>query len=198
MNADRGGCSVILVGLMGTGKSSVARVIAAELGVEAHDTDRMVEAASGRRVRDLFVEGEETFRDIEARELRACLDSPVPCVVAAAGGVVIRDSNRLALNEERRRGRAFVAWLRADTDTLVSRTRRGVHRPLLDESPGATLREMEQDRTHLYESVSDVDIDTSGLTVEQVARLVVDAMRRRAGGSRMPDGFPDGADGSER
>lgn len=187
------GRSIVLVGLMGTGKSSVARLLGANLGIDVLDTDRMVEADSGRKVRDIFVEeGEEAFRELEARQLRLCLGRSEPCVIAAAGGVVLRRDNRDALNAARRAGRAFVVWLTADVDDLMERTMRGGHRPLLDDDPAATLRSMATARENLYESVSDVSIRTSDLTVDQVATAIRDLEVRGRAGFGVHDGMDEG------
>lgn len=163
-------CSVVLVGLMGAGKSTVAGLLGRQLGLPVLDTDRLVEAAAGKTVRRIFDEdGEAAFRDIEARELTTALASDQPVILAAAGGVVLREQNRMALVEARRSGRARVVWLTADVDDLVARTERGAHRPLLDDDRRGRLESMENERSDLYRAVCDVAVSTSGRTPEDVA-----------------------------
>jgi shikimate kinase len=87
--------TIVLVGLMGTGKSTVARTLATHYGIECLDTDKLVEVRAGKPVRRMFTEdGEEAFRDLESDVLSACLRSPQGAVIAGAGGVVLRDENR--------------------------------------------------------------------------------------------------------
>ena len=82
------GPSVLLVGLMGTGKSTIARQLSTRLDIECLDTDRMIEARTHRTVREIFAEdGESTFREIESEVLGECLGRQVPCVIAGAGGL---------------------------------------------------------------------------------------------------------------
>lgn len=179
MSSATPGRSIVLVGLMGTGKSSVARLLGENLGIDVLDTDRMVETDTGRKVREIFVEdGEEVFRELESRQLHSCLARNEPCVIAAAGGVVLSRVNRDALNTARREGRVFVVWLTADVEQLIARTTRGGHRPLLDDDPSATLRSMATSRENLYEAVSDVSICTADLSIAQVATVIIDLEAR--------------------
>ena len=162
---------VVLVGLMGTGKSTVARAIGERLGRPVIDTDAVVEQRAGRSVRELFVEvGESAFRDLESDVLRDALASPTPSVIAAAGGVVVREANRDLL----RSSGARVVWLCADPDTLVERVRGAGHRPLLDADPAGTLQRMAEQREPWYRQVADaivlVDHRSVGEVVEAVLR----------------------------
>lgn len=162
--------SVVLVGLMGTGKSTVAALLGRELEMPVLDTDRLVEAAAGKSVRTIFAEdGEEVFRDIESRELSRALESSRPVVLAAAGGVVLREENRAVLDAARRSGTVCVVWLTAEVSELVSRTERGTHRPLLDGDRRELLERMEAERTDLYRAVCDIAVSSSGRTPEDVA-----------------------------
>lgn len=166
----------MLVGLMGTGKSTVAEKLASVLGVTVADTDEIVEAAAGKAVRRIFAEdGEHTFRAAETVALESALSSGAG-VVAAAGGVVLSETNRALLNHERSAGRAVVVWLRADAATLVRRTSSGVHRPLLDDRPDDAIARMATERTPLYASVCDASIDTDGLSVDDVVGSVLAAL----------------------
>jgi shikimate kinase len=161
--------------MMGTGKTSVARALGSDLGLVIKDTDRMVEFATGRRIREIFVEdGEEEFRNIETDQLRRALEEQNPCVIAAAGGTVLSRVNRDMMNTARAEGRAFVVWLTAEVDILLARTQRAAHRPLLDADPAAVLSTLAAARADLYESVSDIAINTTDLTASQVATAVID------------------------
>ena len=163
---------IVLVGLMGSGKSAVARRLSGE-GIAVLDTDRIVERDAGRTVREIFAEeGEEGFRVREEAAVRECLATAETAVMAAAGGVVTRDANREALRDARDRGVAWVVWLHTDPDELAVRVSRGGHRPLLDDDPAGTLRRLDSERGPMYRAVADVVVDTTGHSLDEVAESV--------------------------
>ena len=150
---------LVLVGLMGSGKSTVGRVLAERLGRPLFDSDAMIEERTGRTVREIFAaDGEPAFRALETQALTDALDSDAPCVVAAAGGVVLAEANRRIL----RASGAKVVWLAADPAVLVERVRSGVHRPALDDDPAGTLLRMQREREPLYREVADLVITVDG------------------------------------
>ncbi len=157
---------VVLVGLMGAGKTTIGRLLATRLGRPLVDSDHEIEAQTGRTVREIWhTDGEPAYRVLETAALRAALDSPEPAVIAAAGGVVLREENRAALAA----ADALVIWLDADVDVLTARATTGDHRPLLDDDPARTMRRMEHDRDPLYREVSDLEIDTTGRAPDVIA-----------------------------
>ncbi len=163
---------LVLVGLMGTGKSTVGRRVAATLGRPFLDSDELIEQATGRTVRQIWrTDGESAFRVLETDALRTALASEPPAVIAAAGGVVLSAANRDALND----ADATVVWLSADPDVLFERASRGVHRPLLDDDPEAALRTMAAERAELYRSVADVTVDVSHRSVDDAVQTVLGA-----------------------
>ena len=169
--------SIVLVGLMGTGKTTVARLLAEHRRVELLDTDKLIESRDGRSIREIFSEsGETAFREIESEVLRECLHRPGSPVIAGAGGVVVREQNRAMLDAARDAGLAVVVWLHARPEVLADRTAKGVHRPLLDDDRMGTLTQMSEDRGPLYASVADIVIDVSDRSVESVVDLLIDAL----------------------
>jgi shikimate kinase len=165
----------VLVGLMGSGKSTVGRLVAARLGRPFRDSDEMIEVTAGRTVRDIWLaDGEPAFRMLETAALRGALDDTEPSVIAAAGGVVLAEANRRAL----RAADATVIWLTADPATLVGRASRGNHRPLLDDDPAGTIEAMAEERDELYREVADATVDTAGRTPAEVAAEVIDLLDR--------------------
>lgn len=161
---------LVLVGLMGVGKSTVGRLLAERLGRRFVDTDTVVEERAGASVREIFTErGEEAFRDLESEVLRDVLATTEPLVVAAAGGVVVREQNRAELR--RRAGR--VVWLRADPALLAQRVKAGGHRPLVDEHPEETLRRLDLEREPAYREVADAVVSVDGRTVQEVVEAVL-------------------------
>lgn len=161
---------LVLVGLMGSGKSTVARLIGERLGRPVLDTDALVEQRTGRTVREIFAnDGEPTFRDLEAEVLSEVLAAPEPSVIAAAGGVVLRPDNRAVL----KKASARVVWLSAEPATLLERVRGGGHRPLLDADPAGTLQRMHDDREPLYREVADQIVRVDGRTSAEVVEAVL-------------------------
>ena len=169
--------SIVLVGLMGTGKTTVARLLAEHRRVELLDTDKLIEAREGQSIREIFSEsGETAFREIESEVLRECLHRPGSPVIAGAGGVVVREQNRAMLDAARHAGSTVVVWLHARPEVLAERTAKGVHRPLLDDDRMGTLTQMSEDRGPLYASVADIVIDVSDRSIESVVELLIDAL----------------------
>ena len=146
---------VVLVGLMGAGKSTVGRRLAKELQRPFADVDEQVELRAGVTVPHLFASrGEAAFRALEAEVLAELLASEAPLVVAAGGGAVTGAANRAALM----RSRARVVWLRASPEFLAGRTD-PTHRPLLAGDARGTLARLHAERAPLYAEVADVTVD---------------------------------------
>jgi len=161
---------IVLVGMMGVGKSSVGRSLAAELGRPLFDSDEMIESDVGRTVRDIWTtDGEDAFRALETATLSRALAEEEPSVIAAAGGVVLSERNREAL----RSADAHVVWLLADVEVLLDRVRSGGHRPLLDEDPEGTLRRMYDERADLYQEVADAVVSVDHRSIGEVTRAVL-------------------------
>ena len=165
---------VVLVGMMGVGKTTVGRRLAEALRRPFSDSDLEVEARTGRTVRAIFeTEGEPAFRAIEAQVMADALATPEPTVIAAAGGVVLDPANR-----EQLRRAGTVVWLRAPVVVLVDRVASGAHRPAVEADPAGTLQQMEDTRTALYTEVADVVVDSS-LPVTEVVAEVLSAVEQR-------------------
>ncbi|MDE3086619.1 MAG: shikimate kinase [Acidobacteriota bacterium] len=168
--------------MMGSGKSTVGRLVARRLGWGFVDLDEELSRETGRSVPALFAEGGEAgFRHMEARCLAAVLadEARGPAVVAAGGGVVGDPANRSLL-----RRAATVVWLRAEVATLEARVGDGAGRPLLagaDDAPGRrrALEALAAGRAPLYGEVADVTVDVDGLSAGEVAARVEAAVRRR-------------------
>ncbi len=161
---------IVLVGMMGAGKSSVGRALARRLDRKLFDSDEMIEARSGRTVREIWLEdGEPAFRLLEADVLADAIAAPTPSIVAAAGGVVLSETNRAVLKSDR----AHVVWLLADVDLLLERVRNGMHRPLLDDDPEGTLRAMHAERSDLYQDVADAIVSVDHRSINDVAGAVL-------------------------
>jgi shikimate kinase len=150
------GGHLVLVGLSGTGKTSVGRRIAALLSRPFVDADEEIEERTGRTVRGIFAaDGETAFREFEAYVMADLLAAPESTVIAAGGGAVVTESTRKLL----RQPEVFVVWLTATPEFLASRTAKKAHRPLLDGDPVAALRRLAAERSDWYEEVADVTFD---------------------------------------
>jgi shikimate kinase len=167
---------IVLVGMMATGKTSIARQLGRRLHRQVYDSDAMIVARTGRTVAQLWeAGGEPAFRDLETEVLDEALDQRPPGVVAAAGGVVINAANRARLRQASADG-AVVVWLWADPAVLAARVRPGDHRPLLAQDPGATLARLAGERAALYAEVADRSVDTGRGPFQEIVDEVVAAI----------------------
>jgi shikimate kinase len=149
---------VVLVGLMGSGKTTVGRRVAARLDRHFVDADAALEEITDRTIAEIFErDGEQGFRDLEADTLEELLEHHEPCVIAAGGGVVVREENRQRL----RRPDVTVVFLDGSPGFLASRVAGRPHRPLLagEESPREVLARLHAERARLYEEVADLTIE---------------------------------------
>jgi shikimate kinase len=171
------GRALVLVGYRGTGKSTVGRILAGRLARRFIDADLAFERSTGGSIRAFFEEfGEVAFRDKEAELLASFALSGVDFVLATGGGVILRESNRQLL-----RRFARTAWLAAAPEILADRLRSDpeshkTRPPLTDAGTIGEIAQLLLHRDALYREVADVSIDTSHLTVEQVADLVLDRL----------------------
>ncbi|MET0145539.1 MAG: shikimate kinase [Ilumatobacteraceae bacterium] len=160
---------VVLIGMMGSGKTTAGRRLAQILGRRLVDSDELVEARTGRTVREIFeAEGEPAFRVLETAALVEALATAEPLVIAAAGGVLMLRENRDALIASG----AHVIWLRADPAELARRAVTGQHRPLLDGDPEAAMRRLLPEREPQYLEVADDVVDTDDRTPDEVVDVV--------------------------
>jgi len=159
-----------LIGNMGSGKTTVGRLVAQRLGAPFYDLDQRIEQATGQTIAKLFAQqGEEAFRQLERKALAETLLLP-DGIVATGGGVVLDERNRKAM-----RLLGWVVYLRAAPETLWQRLQHATDRPLLRaESPYETLQAIAQAREPLYKE-ADWVIDTDALCPEEVADAIVRA-----------------------
>ncbi|HJR26054.1 MAG TPA: shikimate kinase [Acidimicrobiales bacterium] len=149
---------MVLVGLMGSGKTTVGRRLAALLDRAFVDADDAVEARAGRPIAEIFEDdGEDAFRDLEAAVLEELLRAPDHPVIASGGGAVVRPATRALLGGDD----VTVVWLDAAPAFLASRIERKAHRPLLagDETPRQVLERLHGERAPLYAEVADLVVE---------------------------------------
>ncbi len=164
---------IFLVGPMGAGKSTIGKLLAAQLGLPFADSDKVLEDRTGADIPWIFdVEGEAGFRRRES-EVLAELCNGETQVVATGGGIVLMPEDRTLL-----KGQGFVVYLRASLDQLVERTSKNSNRPLLQvEDPRAKLAEILQQREAFYAEVADLVCDTDHCTPKQAAQMVADRLQ---------------------
>jgi shikimate kinase len=164
------GRAIVLIGFMGAGKSSVGRTLARMTGLPRFDTDEMVGVQYGLTISEIFeTHGEEKFREAETDALRE-LSGRGQAVIVTGGGIVLRPENVDLL-----RALGTVVYLRADEATLFERISRRTTRPLLrTENPRATVTELLRTRLPLYEAAAEVEVGTSALNHDEVAKLILE------------------------
>ncbi len=173
---------VLLVGMMGAGKTTVGRSLAQRFGWPYLDSDEEVRRRTGRTVPEIFAaDGEAAFRAEEAATLAEACSSTHPVVVSVAGGAVLDPRNREVMTAS-----GLVVWLRAALATLTQRVGDGRTRPLLGDDPGAALARLYPERARLYEELADVVVDVDDVPTDRVVERVVRALHGRQlhGGAR--------------
>jgi shikimate kinase len=164
--------SVVLVGMMGAGKSSVGRKLGARLGLPFVDADTKIEEAAGMSIPDIFeTRGEAEFRSGEARVIARLLDGG-PQVLATGGGAYMNADTRALV-----RTKAVSVWLKADFDVLMKRIKRRTDRPMLKTAdPAATLKQLMDVRYPVY-AEADITIESREVLHEIIVEEILDRMR---------------------
>jgi shikimate kinase len=163
--------SIVLVGLMGAGKSSVGRRVASRLGLPFYDADAEIEAAPGCSISDLFARyGEAAFRAGERRVMRRLLDGP-RSVIATGGGAFVDGETRALIAE-----RAISIWLRADLDVLTKRVSGRDHRPLLKEGDPRTILAGLMEKRHPIYAEADLVVESLDQPTDLTVNAVLQAL----------------------
>jgi len=166
---------------MGTGKSTIGRQIAKEMGHSYVDTDALMESRTGRSIKEIFdTNGEEFFRKIECEVLKSVLSAQTPAVISTGGGIIVTDTGRELLLGARAHG-ASVVWLQATVETMLERLARSTHRPLLGggdkgQTRSQVLGNLLKSRMPLYEEVATHKIPTDALPIQRILREVMNAL----------------------
>jgi len=181
------GKSVVLIGLMGSGKSTIGRRLAQRLGIGYIDADAEIEEAAGCSIEDIFTfHGEEAFRDGERRVIKRLLDGPAH-VLAAGGGAFMDERTRATMAD-----RATTVWLRADIEVLVRRVRRTDSRPLLrGGDPHEILAKLKEEREPFY-AQADLTVDSDDGAADNVVDDIVRKLaEHRAKEAADEEPYPD-------
>jgi shikimate kinase len=172
VNSDRHLVNIALIGFMGTGKTSVGRLVAEQLHFEYLDTDELIQTQTGRSITDIFTkDGEPAFRALEEKVVEE-LSSRTKTVISTGGGLPVNPKNLASLKTH-----ALVVSLWSSPEKIWERVRHQSHRPLLhDENPQAKIRELLALRAPFYKQ-ADVLLNTDLRSVREVAQQVVHQFR---------------------
>jgi shikimate kinase len=170
--------SLVLVGMMGAGKSTIGRRLSARLRLPFLDADTEIEAAAGMSIPDIFeTHGEPHFRDGEARVIARLLDSG-PAVIATGGGAFMREETR-----NRIRDKAVSIWLKAEAEIIMRRVRRRADRPLLQTpDPAATVDRLLGEREPVYQN-ADITIWSRDVPHEKIVEECIEALHAKLCGA---------------
>ena len=165
------GRSLVLIGLMGAGKTTVGRRLAQRLDMPFADADHEIEQAAGKTIPEIFEDhGEDHFRDGERRVIARLLESGQQ-VIATGGGAYMNQQTRQNIHD-----RAVSVWLRADFDLLMKRVRRRSHRPLLQNAdPEAVMRKLIDERYPVYAD-ADIIVDSRDVPHNAIVKDVIEAL----------------------
>lgn len=165
--------NIILVGFMGTGKTTIGRMLARSLGYPMVDTDQLIEESQGQSIPEIFAgHGEEAFRKLETATLSAFSDASHQ-VISTGGGIIVTPENRPLL-----KSLGYVVWLRTSPREILNRTSRNRNRPLLDTpNPMATITALLEERTPLYRESSHLSIETDHLNFEEIIAGITESAR---------------------
>lgn len=164
--------TVVLVGMMGAGKTAVGRALSAHLRVPFRDSDHEIEAAANRSIAEIFArDGEPFFRRKECQVIERLLDG-TPSVLSTGGGAFMSDANRKMISDK-----GVSVWLDADIGVLWNRVRHKDTRPLLQTpDPYGTLKALYDARTPVYALANVAVASEAGRTLDDMARLVADTL----------------------
>lgn len=185
MNAQRR-CRLVLIGMMGSGKSTIGTLLSSRTGWPYHDNDALVGRLRGETAREVLAgSGEAELRRTEAQALQLGLTQPAPCVLGAAAGTVLDEQARRDMRE-----RALVVWLDASPRTLAQRARNSLHRPWLGTDAEGWMRRTLSERAPLYKSVADLIVNTQRRRPASIVTEIIDWLGDQPECMRLVDAPP--------
>lgn len=168
--------NIVLIGFMGSGKTTVGIRLSYRLRKSIEDTDKLIEKRQKRTIREIFEQdGEAYFRELETKLLREAVEKRKNQIISVGGGTPVREENRELL-----RKLGTVVYFRAKPETIYDRIKHDTSRPLLQcENPLERITELLEQRKEAYESCADIIVDVDGLSMPQVVEKVARALERK-------------------
>lgn len=168
--------NIVLIGFMGSGKTSVGLRLSYKFQKTVLDTDKLIESREGRSISEIFAsDGELYFRDLETKLLKELAQRLHNRILSVGGGTPLREENRKLLKEI-----GTVVYLRIRPDTVYERLKGDTVRPLLQtEDPLGRITELLDRRKALYEAAADVIVDVDGLEMEEVLERIAAGLRKK-------------------
>ncbi|MGI9378334.1 MAG: shikimate kinase [Methyloligellaceae bacterium] len=165
--------SIVLVGLMGAGKTAIGRRLAQQLNIPFIDADDEIEQAAGKSISDIFAEdGEDVFRNGEKRVIARLLDDG-SCILATGGGAYMDEDTRQKISES-----GVSVWLKANLDILFERVSRRDNRPLLQtEDPKRVLKSLMDERYPIYQQ-ADIIVQSRNVLHDKIMLEIVSALKK--------------------
>lgn len=163
--------SILLIGFMGAGKSTVGRLLAEQLAKPFRDLDQLVEEMTQKTIPQLFEEGEEVFREAETKALIAALGNDQ--VIACGGGIILKEANQALLQAHPQ-----VVYLKGQPDALFRRIQKDEAnvRPLATEKTVAEIQEILAPRLPLYESAASIEVETTVKAPQEIVQEIVERL----------------------
>ncbi|WP_302372166.1 shikimate kinase [Enterococcus asini] len=163
--------SILLIGFMGAGKSTVGRLLAEQLAKPFRDLDQLVEEMTQKTILQLFEEGEEVFREAETKALIAALGNDQ--VIACGGGIILKEANQALLQAHPQ-----VVYLKGQPDALFRRIQKDEAnvRPLATEKTAAEMQEILAPRLPLYQSAASIEVETTGKAPQEIVQEIVERL----------------------
>ena len=165
--------NIVLIGFMGSGKSSVGKKLSYKLKEPFIDSDSLIEKRAGCSITQIFADkGEDAFRDIETKCIRELTEKKPGFIISTGGGMPLREENRKLLRKI-----GSVVYLKAEPETIYERIKDDTSRPLLrSEDPQKKIREMMNERSSIYEEAADITVITDGKSCREIAGEIAAAV----------------------
>lgn len=167
--------NLVLIGFMGTGKSTISHMLQRELHYPVIDTDKLIEEQQQMTINDIFAQhGESHFRQLEHQLLADLVQSqPQHHIIATGGGLPIREDNQALLQQL-----GYLVWLDSPVDELYERISKHGHRPLLNQpNPEQAFTQLYQQRAPVYRSIADLHLNTHDLTFSEITYGIIESAR---------------------
>jgi len=164
---------IILVGMMGSGKTTIGKLLSNKLGYSFVDLDKIIEENSGVKINTIFeIEGEEGFRERELQVLSDCIEMD-KVVISTGGGIVTNEKSRIHLIKHN----ALIIYLKANLQTLCNRLKNDNSRPMLNvDNKEQVIERILEDRDPYYKDLADMDVDTSHMKSNDVVKFIIKKM----------------------